>query len=511
MRLRHALAVLLALVAIVFAALQLQSAQRGVAVEQLRLGNEPLTVFRPAAARAPVVLIAHGFAGSQQLMQPLGLSLARNGYLAVTFDFPGHGRHAAPLPGGLADAQARRQTLLDALAGVAEFARGLPGSDGRLALLGHSMASDIVVRHAQAQPSIAATVAVSLFAHSITTDTPRDRPRNLLVITGALEPQLLAREALRVTAPDALADTTYGGFEDGTARRATRSPGVEHIGVLYSAHTQAEALAWLDAAFGRPVTTAPFFDQRGRWLVLLLGGVLLLAWPLAQGLPRLADAMPTPPERRRWWGWRGQTVLTLAPALLTPLLLWPLPGKLLPILLADYLLAHFALYGLLSWALLRWAGGGRLPVLRPGGGAALAAALLAASAYALLALGWPIDRWLFNLWPPPQRLPWIALLLAGTLPYFLADELATRHDRAPRGAHVAAKAAFVLSLLLAIALNPPRLFFLAILVPALLLLFVVYGLLGLWLGQRTRHPLVPAAALALAFAWFIAVVFPLTA
>jgi dienelactone hydrolase len=455
-----------------------------------------------------VLVLAHGFAGSQQLMQPLGLSLARNGYIAITFDFPGHGRHVAPLPGGLADAQGRRRTLLDSLAAVVDFARGLPGSDGRLALLGHSMASDIVVRHAQANPSIVATVAVSLFAPSITADTPRDRPRNLLVVTGALEPQLLAREALRVTAPDAVADTTYGRFDDGTARRATRSPGVEHIGVLYSAHTQAEARAWLDAAFGRQAAAEAFVDRRGPWLALLLGGVLLLAWPLAQGLPRLAVPTPTGGERRRWWGWRGQAVITIVPALLTPLLLWPLPSGLMPILLADYLLAHFALYGLLTWLLLRWAGGGALPALRSDHRAALGLALLASSAYALLAFGWPIDRWLFNLWPPPQRLPLVAMLLAGTLPYFVADQLATRDDRAPRGAHLAAKAAFVLSLLLAIALNPPRLFFLAILVPALLLLFVVYGLLSLWLGRRTRHPLVPATALALVFAWFIGAVFP---
>jgi hypothetical protein len=370
------------------------------------------------------------------------------------------------------------------------------------------MASDIVVRHAQAQPDVAATVAVSLFAPSITAETPRDRPRNLLVITGALEPQMLAREAVRVTAPDARADTTYGRFDDGSARRATRSPWVEHIGVLYSAHTQAEALAWLDAAFGRPPAAQPFIDQRARWLALLLGGMLLLAWPLAQGLPRVADVVPAPHQRRRWWGWRGQALLTLVPALLTPLLLWPLPGRLLPVLLADYLLAHFALYGLLTWALLRWAGGGALPALLPGRRLAFGIALLAATAYALAALGWPIDRWLFNLWPPPQRLPWMALLLAGTLPYFVADQLATRDAPAPRGAHAAAKAAFMFSLLLAIALNPPRLFFLAILVPALLLLFVVYGLLGLWLGQRTQHPLVPAVALALAFAWFIGAVFP---
>ena len=37
-------------------------------------------------------------------------------------------------------------------------ARTLPTGDGRLALLGHSMASDIIIRYAQAHPEVAATV-----------------------------------------------------------------------------------------------------------------------------------------------------------------------------------------------------------------------------------------------------------------------------------------------------------------------------------------------------------------
>ena len=44
--------------------------------------------------------------------------------------------------------------------------------------------------------------------------------------------------------------------------------------------------------------------------------------------------------------------------------------------------------------------------------------------------------------------------------------------------------------------------------PAILLLFVVYGLFSRWIDQRTRHPAVAAMALALAFAAFIAISFP---
>jgi len=529
----------LALLAIVTALWQLEAATRGLDVQKLTLGSTPVTVFRPAALTvvpaapaggpAPVVLIAHGFAGSQQLMQPFATTLARNGFVAITFDFPGHGRNSAPMFGGLADQPRSQRTLLQAMEEMGRYAAQLAaanGGGGRYAVVGHSMASDIVVRHAQsqAQGAVQAAVGVSLFAPSIKAETPPDSPRNLLVIAGALEPGVMAREALRVVGrvggPGAVADTLYGRFEDGTARRATLAPGVEHIGVLYSGHTLTETLNWLNAAFGRPPAKQPFVDVRGPALGWLLLGVVALAWPLSRWLPHVgsialstprvgAVALPTGP-RRRWRGWRGQAALTLLPAVLTPLLLWKLPTHVLPLLLGDYLVLHFALYGALTAAGL-WLAGYRPPRWTPGRGLALAVAMVLVSAYAVLAVGLPVDRYIFNVQPEAVRLPLLLAMCAGTLPWFLADEWLTRDGHAARGAYLASKAAFLSSLVAAIALNPQRLFFLAIIVPAVLLLFVVYGLFSRWAAKSTGHPGVAAVANALAFGCFIAVTFPLVA
>ncbi len=111
-----------------------------------------------------------------------------------------------------------------------ELANGKHRSpDPFLLLLGHSMASDIVVRFAEATPDVAATVAVSMFSPAVTATAPR----NLLVIVGGWE-GMLQREALRAvglaTAPEPAAPgVTYGRFADGTpahrlqpARRACR-------------------------------------------------------------------------------------------------------------------------------------------------------------------------------------------------------------------------------------------------------------------------------------------------
>jgi len=516
---------LLAVIAIATGVWGLERASDGLVVRTQRLGTTPVTVFEPVArsvassASPPVVLIAHGFAGSQQLMQPIAVTLARNGFVAITFDFPGHGRNVAPMRGGLVDPQESLRTLLDSMVQMGTFARGLAsaqGGTGRYAVVGHSMASDIVVRHAQASPEVEATVGVSLFAPSITADTAGDSPRNLLVIDGALEPAMMVEEALRVVGrvagAGAAEDTTYGRFEDGTARRATASPGVEHIGVLYSTHTLSETLKWLQAAFGRPASGTPFIDARGPWLGLLLLGVVALAWPLSGLLPRVGQGVGVVGQgthaRTRWWRWRGQAPLTLLPALITPLVLWKLPSDVLPILLGDYLVLHFGLYGLLTMAGL-WLIGRRPPRIDGARMVALGLATALATGYALFAVGVPVDRYVFNVWPEPARLPLMAALCAGTLPYFLADEWLTRDPSAARGAYFASKVAFLVSLVLAIALNPERLFFLAIIVPAILLLFVMVGLFSRWAFRRTGHPAVAAVANAVAFGCFIAVTFPL--
>ena len=238
--------------AILIGLFQLHRSSEGLSITKTTVGETPVTIFRQqSAAPAPIVVIAHGFAGSQQLMQPFAETLARNGYIAVTFDFLGHGRNPAPMRGDITEGKAITAALLAELTDVAAWARKLPGSDGRLAVLGHSMASDIVVRFAQATPDVEATVAVSVFSPVVTAASPR----NLLVIVGALEPAMLRNEGLRIVnltaGGSAVAGETYGHFSDGTARKLALARGVEHIGVLYSHDSMTEALRWLNAAFGK--------------------------------------------------------------------------------------------------------------------------------------------------------------------------------------------------------------------------------------------------------------------
>lgn len=503
--LRLCIVALLALGVIGLAAWRIEAPMRGLAVTPLAVGDTPATLFEdPAAAPGPAVVIAHGFAGSRQLMHPFAVTLARAGFRAVVFDFPGHGRHPTPLSGSVVEETGATETLLRATLEVVDAARALPGSDGRVALLGHSMASDIVVRAAQRDPAIAATVAVSLFSPVVRADSPR----NLLIVVGDWEPGALKDEGRRVLAqiagPDAAVEgRTFGDPKAGTARRLVFADAAEHIAVLYDRESLVEARDWLALVFERPAQGAP--DGRGPWLALMILGLVVLAWPMSRLLPVAAQrrAGASLPWRRLW-------PVLLGPAVLTPAILWPLPTDFLPVLVGDYLALHFGLYGILT-ALALWlatrAGRADRPV--PARGWAILVGGAVVAGYSVLILGGALERYFASFWPIPERFGLVAAMLAGTLPFFLAVEWLTRGEAPARLGHVAAKGAFLASLAIAVALDLENLFFLIIILPAILVFFLIYGLFAHWAYARARHPAVGAIGNAVALAWALAVTFPL--
>lgn len=514
---RHAfVALLLAVVAT--SVYQLGTDQREIVQESFDVGDTPVRVYRPAGTgSAPLVVVAHGFAGSRRLMEPLALALAGGGYVALTYDFIGHGSHPRPLTGDLMSQDGTPALLIDQTEEVVEAGLALPYVDGRVAVAGHSMATNILVRYAQQDDRVDATAGISMFAPTVDSTSPP----NLLAVAGALEGRLAA-EGRRVVAMVADVDSagvepfvTYRQGSEGTARRLVVAPRVEHIGVLYSATTLDETVAWIDRAFGRdefdPATGRA--HGRGLWILALMAGVFLLARPLAATLPPIA-ATPLGAAA----GWRRVLVVSGVPAVLTPLILRPIPTSFLPVVVGDYLAVHFFLYGTLTALLIWWTGGrprpsrivesaeigGRSGVLVLAGSAAMVA-------FFLLAIAWPLDLFFTSFMPVPERLPLLGAVLVGTIPYFLADEWLTRGADSRRGVYPLTKLFFLLSLGGAVALDFDGLFFLILIVPIVLAFFVVHGLFSRWVYRSTGSPLVAGLGNAVAFAWALAVTFPLYA
>ncbi len=503
----RAIITILATLAIVAAVWQLESGRSGLTIAPFAVPDgPPATIFLPPGDEpAQVAIVAHGFAGSRQLMEPFALTLAHAGYVVVTFDFMGHGRNPRPMTGDVTTINGTTRLLQDELRSVARAALAHPRADGRLAYLGHSMASDVIIRAALDAPKVQAVVAVSAFSQAITAT----QPANLQLITGAWETMLTA-EAVRVlhlTDPQAVPGQVVGDFATGTARQVILSPHVEHVGVLYAPTSLNAAAAWLDSTFDRKAAQPA--QARGGWILLLLAGLTALGWPLARALPVAATTpathaptphMPTPMPLRTF------LIAALLPAVVVPLALAPFDIRLLPVLVADYLALHFAAYGAITLALLARAGRlrGQFP-LRIWPFAALVGLA------ALLAFGLALDRYVASFLPHPGRIAVLAGLALGTIPYFLGDALMTEAGRAPLWRVLVLRGAFLGSLIGAVALNFDRLMFLLIILPVILLFFLLFGTMSGWVGRRTGYGAIGGIGFGLMLAWSLGVTFPLFA
>ena len=467
---------------------QLEAQRAGLARTTLSVGDTPVTRHAMPGAEGPVVVVAHGFAGSRQMMQAYAQDLARAGYRVWAFDFEGHGRHRVPMSGDVESIDGTTKRLIDQTRAVVDAARAREGWQGEVALLGHSMATDIIIRTAISDPRIGPVVAISAFSKAVTASAPE----NLLLVTGAWEPGLrgFAREAVAMVDPEAGEGDTARA--NGVVRRAVVAPRAEHVGVLHSRAGRAAAVDWLDAAYGRASDVVP--RATGPWVLALMAAIVALAWPLSRLLPQSAPPLAAPLAPSRF------ALAVGLPALVAPLLAVQVEARVLPVLVADYLALHLALYGAIQLAVLWWAG--RRPAgLRP-------LAVLALLAWGLGVFGFALDRYGANFWPTPERLTIIAALCLGALPFMLGDAVLTRG--APLWQRIAARAAFLASLALAVLLDTERLFFLAMIAPVILLFFIVFGLMGRWVAARAGAASA-GVALGLILAWALGVSFPLFA
>ncbi len=462
--------------------LVLEFARRDVAITRFNIGQTPVTEYSGTALAddGPVVVVAHGFAGSEQMMQGYALPLAQAGYRVVVFEFLGHGRHRLPMSGDVNSIDGTTRLLVEQTGEVIDAV----ANDQPVALLGHSMATDILVRTAMNRSDIGAMVLISAFSQAIDATTPN----NLLLVTGAWEPGLRAfgQEALQMVAPDASEGETV--TDGGVTRHAVVAPFSEHVSVLQSRVGRAEALAWLDKTYGRQsdVTILPT-----GWAILgLLCGLVLL-------FRRLAAFLPAQAERQLPLSGKQIATVLLVPAILTPILAVPLNPHVLPVLVADYLGLHLLIFGSLQLVLLRlW--GVRFGSLS---WVAFAVLLLCCAVF-----GFALNRYAANFWPTSARLWIIGAMLLGTVPYMIADATLTAGATLLR--RLCIRVSLLLSLAGAVALDFEGLFFLMMIAPVLVLFYLVFGTMGRAVALRVG-PLSSGLALGVVLAWALGVSFPL--
>lgn len=498
-RLRGAVAAIAALM-IAVSLWHLEGARRGLTITGYTAGKTPVTLYRANPQKdAPLIVVSHGFAGSRQLMAAYSLTLAQAGYSVAAFDFQGHGRNPVAMSGDVTSVDGTTRYLIAETRKVIDSALERTGATGQIGILGHSMASDIIIRTALADRRIGPVVAISPFSQAVTAT----EPRVMAMVSGAWEAGLrqFAREQLRKVNPGAEEGETTIALVNGSTvlRRAVAAPNVEHVAVLYSPTALLEAVAWFDRYFGR--RSAASNDPEavadiGGWILLLLSGIVIAAWPLAGMLPLNSAARdytastPLP--------WRAYGMILAVPAVVTPMIAVLTPQGWLPVLVADYLAVHFLIYGLIQLFLLRRWG---VPLRCDAGG------IIALAAFGIGVFGMALDRYVANFVPPLGRLPVVAALTFGALPFMMADRMLA-HAAGGFWRGLLTKVALFASLGIALALDFERLFFLVLIIPVMILFFLIFGLMGQWVGER-RGPATAGIGLGLLLGWALGVTFPL--
>ncbi|MBK9739864.1 MAG: alpha/beta fold hydrolase [Actinobacteria bacterium] len=471
----------------------------------------PVTVYSTNQA-APTVVIAHGFAGSAQIMDPLARGLMRSGFTVVTFDFDGHGRNAAALGIDPAREGSSGDALQASLATVISWAATQPEVDpARVGLLGHSMGAGAVVRYAvdSAPDGLRATVAISLPSADDIPDGQPSSPANLLLLFGALEDDRFSGAAsagLRAAYPDGIVGRPYGDPSAGTARMASSVPGAEHIGILFSGTTLDESIDWLGDALEADTTPGQMAPVL-LWAVLaLVGGGLLL-------VPVSAAALGSGSTRPPWTlPGRWAIVLVLVASVgasLVARVAAPLSG-LLPLAVGGYLATWFLVAGLtaaVGW-IWRWRARAGWPVVT--GRAVLGAVLTAAVAVVVLVVPGRMSWAPFSL--VGSRV-WLAgLMLVVFTVYFAADELVVRRASLPRriGLVLASRVIAVAVILGSIPLlGAPG--FLVLLLPLMALMLLVLAGYAAVVSRFRDGFLAAVLVQAVPLALLVATTFPLTA
>ena len=477
---------LLALLAVAFVAVawwRVVDAGSGVELTTTEQAGVPVDLLVPAGVEdVPGIVVAHGFAGSRQLLRSTALAVAEAGFVVAVVDLSGHGANLTPL---IRDDDGAQLTD-DVLAGVDAVAGVEAVDPERIGVLGHSMGSGAVMRAGLAAGErIGAVVAVSPTDAEVTPEEPGD----LLLLAGALEPRYAA------LAEDLLerAGGPVGPGAEGPWRAYEVIEGVEHVSILFSASMHAEAIRFLAASLdhdGAPGDGG--LPPIGWWAVHLLA--VLALWRAV--VPVLADRGAGPTSTGRGvvgagvGAFAATGVLAVAAAAVD---LTGAGGMLVgPVLAGWFLLAGSA-----------WLWFGPRPPAPRGRDVAWAVVLIAVLLLALASLGTRV--WLPGA-PSGVRLPLAVLFTVAVAPWTLA--LATT-IQGPRGLRAAGWWAVLLGVVttgLAVAasvLEPLRFLLLLLpLIPVLLTTAVVAFL-------PLQRPWAAGGAMAVLLAWLMAVLFPL--
>ena len=480
----------------------------------------PVIEMSPAGGETPLVaIVAHGFAGSKDLMTGFGDELARAGITTYLFDFPGHGESPVPLADNTFSGRAAQDNITT-VGEVVTYARthNSVTRHPNIILLGHSMGSAAVGDYSMAHPDgdIVSTILVSPVGQEQPTLT---QPKNLLMLAGQNDIPFTIVNSTRMlqlgcglSQPPAL-PAACGNPADGTGRRAAILAGLNHITILNAGSTYDEVLNWLHRAYPDQVDTGHMQSNiRLFWLLLGIAGIILAVFPLSSLALDMFDIYGIVRP------FRGQDVVffdlcaMVGIAVAIAIQYFWRPFGFIHILLVDYVSGYFFITAVvlaLSVYIVR--GIAPLPVFRQTTKQIVLGILLWLFLYItlgqLVTFAW--QRLTFTL----PRLWRFVLVFLIIWPLFLLDEGINRGYQEEGtiraiASSVAFKVLLIAGLLVAIVVTP-GLDFLSIVLPVLVLVFLLLVAFGTQIYASGRAAITTATLSALVLAWCMSTTLPI--
>ena len=233
------------------------------------------------------IIIGHGFAGSKEMMRQIAYDVVNAGSNAVLFDFIGHGSNQHKLVNKPTEITGTTQQLVNQLSNIIKFVYEKFGNEISISLVGHSMASDIVIR-ASADKRINSVIAISPYSNGITQNFPKD----LLLISGQFEDHLRshALQKVKTLKPEAKENTEYA--EKKIRRKASYIQNTGHVGVIYAPQTTRIIIDWLKLEnYDRP-----FWKTQIGWILI---GITFIVFGMSRLNTNLANQNISDRENKR--------------------------------------------------------------------------------------------------------------------------------------------------------------------------------------------------------------------
>ena len=481
-------------------------------------GNEPATMYlpgpghpfytlfpKPVAERPPAVVLVHGFSADRQVMSMLARRLAENGYAVLAIDVNGHGENRNPFNGD----EVASGSLRDNIKTAVDFLRESPLVDGsRIVVMGHSMGAGAALDYATHDPNLKGAVMIS--GGWALGPVP---PKNALFIFAERDPvdpiQVPSTELaahLADVSPIQLGKT-YGDFTQGNAVEAIQIPRVNHITIMYSAEAATTIVKWLDSTFGTTRTDAiRLGDPRRRTARFALIIFAFLLIPLGRVCGSIAPNWVD--ERSGPRGWMG--LLILGGALLAAMPLAAAdPAGFIPVVIGDVQISWFAVAGLIIVGVLALADLLNWYRIREGVGAAIAggAAGFAVAYVCQVAMSVMLHRVSLS----PERLLVMAMAAVLLFPFWMGFELLLRRGEILGSTMWASLGRVLILVLMVIGVSLNALpFVLILLLPIIALAFVMIEIFSASAYSVSRNLTLIAVFETLWFAWMIAASNPIT-